>query len=88
MTIETAQDLLQMAVSTMFVVTAPVLAVIVLTSLVVNVLQTLTQLHDQSLAFIPRLVVTGVVLLLLTPWMLERFSEFATDVYRSAAGHP
>ena len=86
MTIDSAQDLLQTAVMTGFIIAAPVLGVVLLVSLVVNVLQTMTQLHDHALSFVPRLVATGLVLILLLPWILGRVCEYATDVYR-AAGH-
>jgi flagellar biosynthetic protein FliQ len=84
MTIDAAHDLLQSAMMTIVVVAAPILAVVILVSLVVNVLQTMTQLHDHTLAFVPRLLVTAVLLLLLLPWMLGRVSEYAVDVYRAA----
>ncbi len=84
MTIDSAHDLLHAAVMTMFVVATPVLAAVLLVSLVVNVLQTVTQLHDHALAFVPRLLATAVVALLLLPWILGRVSEYATEVYRTA----
>ena len=88
MTIDTAQDLLRMAVMTSFVLVAPLLGVVMLVSLVVNVLQTITQLHDHALSFVPRLLATGVVLLLLLPWLLSRVSDYATEVYRAAGQGP
>jgi len=88
MTIDSAQDLLRAALMTGFVIAAPVLGVILLVSLVVNVLQTMTQLHDHALSFVPRLLATGVVLMLLLPWILGRVSEYATEVYRSAGHGP
>ena len=86
MSIDAAHDLLQSALMTGFVLTVPLLGAVLLVSLVVNVLQTMTQLHDHALAFVPRLLATGVVLLLLLPWILGRVCEYASDVYR-AAGH-
>ncbi|QDT55742.1 Flagellar biosynthetic protein FliQ [Caulifigura coniformis] len=88
MTIDTAQDLLRTALMTGFVIAAPVLGAVLLVSLVVNVLQTMTQLHDHALSFVPRLLATGLVLLLLLPWILGRVSEYATEVYRSAGHGP
>ena len=88
MTIDSAQDLLQTAVMTGFIIAAPVLGVVVLVSLAVNVLQTMTQLHDHALSFVPRLVATGLVLILLLPWILGRVCEYATDVYRAAGQGP
>ncbi|MBX3442012.1 MAG: flagellar biosynthetic protein FliQ [Planctomyces sp.] len=84
MSTSVAIDLLQSAASTTIVLAAPILAVLVAIALVVNVLQTLTQLHDQTLAFVPRLVGSVLVILLLLPWLLGRLSDYAIDVYRQA----
>ena len=73
---------------TSFVIAAPVLGVVLLVSLVVNVFQTLTQLHDHALAFVPRLLATGLALMLLLPWILGRVSEYAAEVYRAAGRGP
>lgn len=88
MTIDSAHDLLQAAVMTVFVVAAPVLGAVLLVSLVVNMLQTMTQLHDHALSFVPRLLATGIVLMLLLPWILGRICEYASDVYRAAGQGP
>ncbi len=84
MTVDSAQDVLLGAFQATFLMTAPILGVVILVSLVVNALQTMTQLHDHALSFVPRLVITGIAVLLLLPWMLGRLSEYAIDVYRSA----
>ncbi len=88
MTIDSAHDLLQTALMTTMIVAAPVLGAVLLVSLVINVLQTMTQLHDHALAFVPRLLATALVLLLLLPWILGRVSEYAVDVYRAAGAGP
>jgi flagellar biosynthesis protein FliQ len=84
MSIDAAHDVLQTALSTVFVLTAPLLAVVLLVSLIVNILQTMTQLHDHTLSFVPRLVIAGATALVLLPWLLGRLSDYATDVYRAA----
>jgi flagellar biosynthetic protein FliQ len=85
MSTATAVDLLQSAVSTTLVLAVPVLSVLIAFALIINILQTLTQLHDHTLIFVPKLVATGVVILLLLPWLLGRLAEYTTDVYRTAA---
>src|SRR5262245_28416484 len=81
----TAIDLLQGALSTALVLAIPVLVVLVAVALVINVLQTLTQLHDHTLTFVPKLIASTIVVLLLLPWLLTRLSDYAMDVYRTAA---
>lgn len=61
----------------------PLLAVALLVGLVINVGQTLTQLHEPVVGLIPRLVAVGLVLLLILPWMLARWVSFAVNLIRS-----
>ena len=68
-------------------VAGPVLACLLATALAINLLQATTQLQDPSLAIIPRLLVGGVALLYLLPWMVDRLGEFPREtIQRVASG--
>ncbi|MGC2401891.1 MAG: flagellar biosynthetic protein FliQ [Acidobacteriaceae bacterium] len=54
----------------------PILAVAIVASLAVNVLQVLTSLQDQTLSHVPRLLVTGCALFLLMPWMWRHLANY------------
>jgi flagellar biosynthesis protein FliQ len=58
----------------------PILAVAIVISLVVNVLQVLTSLQDQTLSHVPRLLVTGSALFLLMPWMWRHLAQYTTNL--------
>ncbi len=81
MTTDTAVDLMRQATQLGLLLAAPVVAVSLLVGLVVSLLQAVTQVQDQSLSFVPRLVVAAVVLLLVLPWSLERLVEYSTALY-------
>jgi len=59
---------------------APVLAVTVIVSLLVNIVQVLTSLQDQTLAAVPRLLATGIALFLLMPWMWRHLGLYTTNL--------
>ena len=61
----------------------PLLAAALLVGLVINVGQTLTQLHEPVVGLIPRLAVVSLVLLLILPWMLSRWVSFAVNLIGS-----
>jgi flagellar biosynthesis protein FliQ len=61
----------------------PLLAAALLAGLVVNVLQTLTQLHEPVVSLVPRLVVVLIVLLVILPWLLNRWVGFTVDLIQS-----
>jgi flagellar biosynthesis protein FliQ len=61
----------------------PLLAAAFLIGLVVNVGQTLTQLHEPVVGLIPRIAAVTVVLLLILPWLLTRWVAFAVELIES-----
>lgn len=58
----------------------PLLASALLVGLVVNILQTLTQLNEPVVGLVPRVATVIVVLLLLIPWLLSRWMSFTVDL--------
>jgi flagellar biosynthetic protein FliQ len=59
---------------------APVLIAAVAVSLVVNVVQVLTSLQDQTLSHVPRLLVTGATLFMMMPWMWRRLAHYTINL--------
>lgn len=65
---------------TTMIVAGPVLAVAMIVGLVVSILQVATQLQEMTLSYIPKLVASALMLMLLGPWMIHRITEFAVRV--------
>ena len=63
-------------------VSGPVLIAALLVGLLVSVLQAATQLQEMTLSYIPKLLVTALVLAALGPWMIHQITEFAIYVIR------
>ncbi|MGA3008806.1 MAG: flagellar biosynthetic protein FliQ [Terracidiphilus sp.] len=59
---------------------APVLLVAIAVSLVVNILQVLTSLQDQTLSHVPRLLATGGALFMMMPWMWRHLARYTIDL--------
>jgi flagellar biosynthetic protein FliQ len=59
---------------------APILIAAIVVSLVVNVLQVLTSLQDQTLAQVPRLLVTGCAIFLTMPWMWRHLANYTVNL--------
>ena len=55
---------------------APVLLVAIVVSLLVNIVQVLTSLQDQTLSAVPRLVATGAAIFVLMPWMWRQLAAY------------
>jgi flagellar biosynthesis protein FliQ len=61
----------------------PLLGAALAVGLVINVLQTLTQLHEPVVGLVPRLVVVLLVMLALLPWLVSRWVSFTVDLIGS-----
>lgn len=59
------------------VICAPVLGLTLLVGLIINIFQVVTQLQEMSLAFIPKLLVAGMTLIVFGGWMLGQLVSFA-----------
>jgi len=56
---------------------APLIGVTTLVGLLVSILQTVTQIQESSLTFVPKLIAAAMVLLVLGGWMLSVLGEYA-----------
>ncbi len=65
---------------------APVLVVAIAVSLLVNLLQVLTSLQDQTLSAVPRLLATGAVLFFLMPWMWRHLASYTLHLLSDFSG--
>jgi flagellar biosynthetic protein FliQ len=81
-----AADLIRRAVSLALLVSAPLLVTALLVGLVVTLMQAVTQLQEQTLTFLPKLVGMALVLLLVLPWMLNELTGFLVAALRSLPG--
>ena len=61
----------------------PLLAVALLAGLVINVLQTVTQLHEPVVGLVPRMIAVLLVLLAILPWLVGRWVSFAAELIGS-----
>ena len=66
----------QNALFMVLMVAAPVLAVVLGVGLLVSLFQAITQIHEQTLAFVPKLVAAVLVFLIAGPWMLSTVVDF------------
>ena len=66
-------------------VALPTLAASLLVGLVISVFQAVTSIQEQTLTFVPRLIIVGVVLVLTMPWALEVAIQFTVRMLGLAA---
>lgn len=76
---ENGIDLLSQSIWTILVIAGPMLCCLLISSGLVSLFQASTQLQDQTLTTIPRLLVGGMALAYFLPWMVDRLSEFTRE---------
>lgn len=67
-------------------VAGPVIVLILVVGLLVSVIQVVTQLQDASIAFVPKLVMVAIAMVLIGPWMMRRVAVFAVETIARVSG--
>jgi len=76
----------QEALLMLLMVSAPVLGVVLLVGLLVSLFQAITQIHEATLAFVPKLVAAMAVFAWAGPWMLNMLVEYLRRMMESIPG--
>ena len=66
-----------------FKIAMPLLLVGLVIGLVISVFQAVTQIQEQTLTFIPKILATVAVLIIGGPWMLDQLLSYTADLWGS-----
>ncbi len=75
--------LAKQTLETALLVSAPMLAAGLIVGVIISVVQIITSIHDTALAFVPRIVVTFVVFLIVFPWMMATMVSYTHTLLAS-----
>jgi flagellar biosynthetic protein FliQ len=64
------------------VLSAPVLLTAMIVGLVISLLQAVTQIQEQTLSFVPKMVATFIVIALTAGWVASSLYTFAVEVFK------
>jgi len=76
-----ALSLLDNMLWTSLIVAGPILLAILIVGLIISIFQVTTQLQEMTLSYVPKMLVTAGLLILLGPWMMAQLTQFATNLY-------
>lgn len=68
---------------TTFLVAMPILGVTLLVGSIISVIQVVTQVQENALTFVPKLIAAGLVLAVCGSWMLRQIVQFAAHLWNS-----
>jgi len=73
------------AITITLLVSSPMLAFGLIVGLSISILQAVTQIHEMTLTFIPKIVAVAIALLLFLPWMINMILDFTTRLLGNMA---
>lgn len=76
-----ALDLGREALLTTLVIAGPILGTGILVGLIISLLQTLTQLQDQTFSIVPKIVAMFGAAIFFVPWLANRLLEYAQAMF-------
>lgn len=79
-----AIDLCRSALISAVVIAAPMLLVGMAAGLLIGLIQALTQIQDQTVSFVPKILAMAAVLIACVPWIMTRMVEFTQTVIQNA----
>lgn len=62
---------------------APVLLVSVVIGLMISIFQTITQIQEATLTFVPKIIAGVITLIILMPWMINVFTSSVRELFDS-----
>lgn len=71
--------------TTSLILVAPILAVSLVVGLSISIFQSMTQIHEMTLTFVPKAAGVVLILLLLGSWMSQHLLQFTTNLLSSIA---
>jgi flagellar biosynthetic protein FliQ len=80
---DTVVNLATQAMTLGLEVAGPILIVGLIIGLAVSLFQAVTQIQEQSLSFIPKIIGLALVIVILGPWMLDRLVNYTTNLFMS-----
>ncbi len=83
MTPELVMNVGRQAIEMTLLLAGPLLLAALIIGLIVSVFQAATQINEQTLSFIPKLVGMFIVLIVAGPWMLQLLTDYIRQLFES-----
>ncbi|PUB14660.1 flagellar biosynthesis protein FliQ [Paenisporosarcina sp. OV554] len=82
MTPDVVIKLAEQSIYMIIIISAPMLLIALAVGLIVSIFQAMTQIQEQTLAFIPKILAVFLSLVLFGPWMLTLLLDFTRDLFQ------
>ncbi len=82
---ETVIEIGRKALQTVLLTSAPMLLAALVIGLIISIFQAATQINEQTMTFVPKIVAVFVTLLIFGPWIMELLITFTTGIISQMA---
>ena len=82
MTIDQAVEFGRAAIMLALLIGAPIMITAVVVGLVISIFQAVTQVQDQTLSFVPKIIAMFLAVLYVLPWLAMQLMEYSTQLIR------
>ncbi|HXF23127.1 MAG: flagellar biosynthesis protein FliQ [Gemmatimonadaceae bacterium] len=76
-------DLARNMIMTALLIASPMLVVALAVGLVISIIQAVTQIQEQTLSFVPKLVAVAVTFIIALPWIIQIMVKYTSELFRS-----
>ncbi|WP_024653990.1 flagellar biosynthesis protein FliQ [Borrelia persica] len=73
--------LIKMSIENIIILSAPMLITALIVGLLISIFQAVTSIQDQTLSFIPKIIIILLVLVIFGPWILRKLMQFTFLVF-------
>lgn len=81
MTQNDAITILQEGILTVIMLSLPMLGTSLLVGIIISVIQATTQINDQMLSFVPKIIAIFLVIILFGPWIINKSIDFVNKLF-------
>ncbi len=76
-------DLARNMIMTSLMIAAPMLVVALAVGLIISVIQAVTQIQEQTLSFVPKLVAVAATFIIALPWIIQIMVKYTSELFRA-----
>ncbi|MCX8058868.1 MAG: flagellar biosynthesis protein FliQ [Spirochaetes bacterium] len=81
MTMGNFLDVMRVSLYNLLIISAPILLASMLVGLIISILQATTQIQEQTLTFVPKLVAVFAILIFMGPWILKKLMDYTIYIF-------
>ncbi|XBC39811.1 MAG: flagellar biosynthesis protein FliQ [Buchnera aphidicola (Chaetogeoica yunlongensis)] len=83
MTVESAMNLLYDAMKVMMIVSSPLLLSALISGLIISIFQAVTQINEQTLSFIPKIIAVLISMMVFGSWILSVLVDYTKMLFNN-----